>query len=90
MLDMRGEDAEWGNLAEGLQCDDRPGMIVSERPRRLMRALSGRPAGTMLMTGSESDAGYRVALSVCQALRSNALARAARAAENGRVRVSAL
>jgi hypothetical protein len=44
----------------------------------------------MLMTGSESDAGYRVALSVCQALRRNALARAARAAENGRVRVSAL
>ena len=50
-------------------------MIVSERPRRLMRALSGRPAGTMVMTGSESDAGYKVALSVCQALRRNALAR---------------
>jgi hypothetical protein len=90
MLDMRGEEADWGGLAEGLVADERPVMIVSERPRRLMRALSGRPAGTMLMTGSESDAGYRVALSVCQALRRNALARAARAAENGRVRVSAL
>ena len=51
MLDMRGEDADWGGLAEGLVGDDRPVMIVSERPRRLMRALSGRPAGTMVMTG---------------------------------------
>ena len=69
MLDLRGEDADWGELAEGLAADERPVMIVSERPRRLVRALSGRPAGTMLLTGSESDAGYRVALSVCQALR---------------------
>ena len=49
MLDMRGEDAEWGNLAEGLHGDDRPVMIVSERPRRLMRALSGRAAGTIFL-----------------------------------------
>ena len=90
MLDMRGEDAEWGNLAEGLQGDDRPVMIVSERPRRLMRALSGRAAGTMVMTGSESDAGYKVALSVCQALRRTALARTAAARENGRVGLAAL
>ena len=67
-------------------------MIVSERPRRLVRALSGRPAGTMLLTGSESDAGYRVALSVCQALRRSALARAQAAApRNGAAaRVAAL
>ena len=45
MLDMRGEDADWGGLAEGLVGDDRPVMIVSERPRRLMRALSGRAGG---------------------------------------------
>jgi len=91
MLDMRGEDADWGGLAEGLVGDDRPVMIVSERPRRLMRALSGRPAGTMVMTGSESDAGYKVALSVCQALRSSALARAATAPRNGAAaRVAAL
>ena len=90
MLDMRGEDAEWGNLAEGLLGDDRPVMIVSERPRRLMRALSGRAAGTMVMTGSESDAGYKVALSVCQALRRTALARTAAARENGRVGLAAL
>ena len=90
MLDMRGEDADWGHLAEGLQGDDRPVMIVSERPRRLMRALSGRPAGTMVMTGSESDAGYKVALSVCQALRRNAMARTAATRENGRVGLAAL
>ena len=92
MLDLRGEDADWGELAEGLTADERPVMIVSERPRRLVRALSGRPAGTMLLTGSESDAGYRVALSVCQALRRSALARARAAApRNGAAaRVAAL
>ena len=90
MLDMRGEDADWGGLAEGLVGDDRPVMIVSERPRRLMRALSGRPAGTMVMTGSESDAGYKVALSVCQALRRNAMARAAATRTEGRVGLAAL
>jgi CheY-like chemotaxis protein len=87
MLDLRGEDADWRELAEGLAVDERPMMIVSERPRRLVRALSGRPAGTMLMTGAESDAGYRVALSVCAALRESALAR--RAQMEG-IRVAAL
>ena len=77
MLDLRGEDADWRGLAEGLAADERPVMIVSERPRRLVRALSGRPAGTMLLTGQESDAGYRVALSVCAGLRQSRLDRAA-------------
>lgn len=87
MLDLRGEEADWRELAEGLVADERPMMIVSERPRRLMRALSGRPAGTMLMTGAESDAGYRVALSICSALRASARARAAR---NGGMTVAAI
>jgi len=91
MLDLRGEEADWRGLADGLLADERPVMIVSERPRRLVRALSGRPAGTMLLTGSESDAGYRVALSVCQALRRSSLARAALAPRNGAAaRVAAL
>jgi hypothetical protein len=90
MLDMRGEDADWAGLAEGLQGDDRPVMIVSERPRRLMRALSGRAAGTMVMTGSESDAGYKVALSVCTALRRSALQRAHEARRERGVRLAAL
>lgn len=70
MLDLRGEDADWGGLTEGLVADSRPMMIISERPRRVIRALAGRPGGTMVMTGAETDAGYRVALAVCQGLRS--------------------
>ncbi len=75
MLDLRGEESDWRELAEGLHDDERPMMIVSERPRRLVKALSGRPGGTMLLTGAESDAGYKVALAVCSALRVNALSR---------------
>jgi hypothetical protein len=80
MLDLRGDAAETAahGLAEGLRDDERPVMVVSERPRRgVMRALSGRSAGTMLMTGSESEAGYRVALNICAGLRQNQLDRAA-------------
>lgn len=75
MLDLRGEDADWRELAAGLQADERPMMIISERPRRLVTSLASRPAGTMLLTGAESDAGYKVALAVCQALRKSALSR---------------
>jgi CheY-like chemotaxis protein len=75
MLDLRGEESDWRELAEGLHADERPMMIISERPRRLVRSLSGRPAGTMLLTGAESDAGYKVALAVCSALRTSALSR---------------
>ena len=75
MLDLRGEDTDWRELAEGLQADERPMMIISERPRRLVTSLAARPAGTMLLTGAESDAGYKVALAVCQALRKSALSR---------------
>ena len=80
MLDLRGDaaDAAARGLAEGLRDDERPVMVLSERPRRgVMRALSGRPAGTMVMTGSESEAGYRVALTICAGLRRNQLDRAA-------------
>jgi hypothetical protein len=77
MLDLRG-GADTADLAEGLRDDARPVMVVSERPRRgVMRALSGRPAGTMVMTGSESEAGYRVALNICAGLRQSQLDRAA-------------
>lgn len=90
MLDLRDDDTELHGLTEGLMGDDRPLMIVSERPRRLMRALSGRPAGTMVMTGAESDDGYRVALKVCGALRSSALERAGARLNGGAARVAAL
>ena len=91
MLDLRGEDADWRELAEGLQADERPMMIISERPRRLVTSLASRSAGTMLLTGAESDAGYKVALAVCQALRRNALDRAATRPRRGAAaRVAAL
>lgn len=80
MLDLRGEDADWRELAAGLHADERPMMIISERPRRLVTSLAARPAGTMLLTGAESDAGYKVALAVCQALRKSALSRSRRRA----------
>ena len=71
-------DAAARGLAEGLRGDQRPVMVLSEVPRRgVMRALSHRPAGTMVMTGSESEAGYRVALNICAGLRRNQLDRAA-------------
>jgi hypothetical protein len=46
----------------------------------------------MLLTGAESDAGYKVALSVCQALRRSAVARAAERAlgQSGGVTLAAL
>ena len=91
MLDLRGEESDWRELAEGLHADQRPMMIISERPRRLVNTLSGRAAGTMLLTGAESDAGYKVALAVCQALRQNSLARAAARPRRGAAaRVAAL
>ena len=91
MLDLRGEESDWRELAEGLHDDERPMMIISERPRRLVTALSGRPGGTMLLTGAESDAGYKVALAVCSALRASALSRAAARPRRGAAaRVAAL
>jgi DNA-binding NtrC family response regulator len=91
MLDLRGDDADWADLAPGIHDDDRPVMIVSERPRPIVRELAGRQAGTMLLTGGESDAGYRVALSVLRALRETAQARAAdRTRKGAAARVAAL
>ncbi len=91
MLDLRGDDADWADLAPGIRDDDRPVMIVSERPRPIVRELAGRQAGTMLLTGGESDAGYRVALSVLRALRESARARAVDRTRTGAAaRVAAL
>ena len=60
------------------------------------RTSGGRSAGATAASwaatrsGSESDAGYRVALSVCQALRRNALARAAARQAEGLIGLAAL
>ena len=76
MLDLRGDDHVGDPaLVEQLYEDERPLMVVSEEARGTVRALSRRPAGTVLLTGSESDAGYRVALSLCAGLRRSRLDR---------------
>jgi hypothetical protein len=77
MLDVRGDEPGWAGLARGLHDDDRPVMVVSEGPTPFVRELARRRAGTVLLSGAESEAGYRVALSVLQGLRESALVRAA-------------
>ena len=76
MLDVRGDESEWAELASELRDDERPAVIVAEALRPIVRELSRRPAGTVLLTGGESDAGYRVALSVLSGLRRSVLDRA--------------
>ena len=73
MLDVRGDQSQWAGVARRLRDDDRPVMVVSESPNPIVRELSRRAAGTVLMCGAETDAGYRVALSVLQGLRGGAL-----------------
>jgi hypothetical protein len=91
MLDVRGDEADWADIAPGILDDERPVMIVSERPSPIVRELAGRPAGTMLLTGGESDAGYRVALSVLRALRESARIRSTDSPRHGAAaRVAAL
>jgi hypothetical protein len=77
MIDARGDESRWAGLARGLHDDERPVMVLSERATATVRELARRPAGTVLLTGGESDAGYRVALSVLHGLRQRALSRAA-------------
>ncbi|HWH15486.1 MAG TPA: hypothetical protein VNT51_12130 [Miltoncostaeaceae bacterium] len=68
MLDLRGEERGWGELTDELLADERPLVIVADRPRRMVQTLAGRAAGTLLLTGAEDDSGYRVALTLCAAL----------------------
>jgi hypothetical protein len=66
--DARDESADWTALTEVLAEDNRPLVIVADAPRPIMRALSGRPGGVLVLTGSENDGGYRVAMNLCAAL----------------------
>ena len=52
-------------------------MVVSEGPRRLVGQLAAPSGRDHAADRRESDAGYRVALSVCQAPAQHALGRAA-------------
>jgi hypothetical protein len=69
LLDLRERDEDWRPMAAALCADERPLLVVSDRPRLLMGKLSARPAGMVLLAGAESDGGYRVALRLCEALR---------------------
>lgn len=76
LVDVRGARHDWRHLVEGLTGDTRPLLMVADQPRRLTTALGGRPAGVMVLTGAESDKGFRVALRLCAALRRRALSKA--------------
>lgn len=68
MLDLRGEERSWSDLTDELLADERPLVIVADRPRRMVQTLAGRAAPTALLTGAEDDSGFRVALTLCAAL----------------------
>ena len=67
-VDARDEAADWTTLTDVLAEDSRPLVIVADAPRPIMRALSGRPGGVLVLTGSENDGVYRVAMNLCAAL----------------------
>lgn len=77
MVDLRDEERGWDALTVDLLHDDRPLVIVADRPRRMISTLAGRPAGTLLLTGGEDDSGYRVALTLAAALSSPRSSRSA-------------
>jgi hypothetical protein len=68
VLDLREGDEDMRQLAPALHADPRPLLIVSEQPCPMIYELQNRPAGLALLTGAESDGGYRVALRLCDAL----------------------
>ena len=74
VADLRGGDEDMRRLAQALWADARPLMIVADRPSPLLLELQNRPAGLALLTGAESEAGYRVALRICEALAARELA----------------
>lgn len=68
VADLRG-DGDWEAVTAALAADERPLLMIADRPTPVVRELSGRAAGAMVLTGSENDSGFRVALSLCSALR---------------------
>lgn len=68
IVDLRDDEPVWDELTEDLLHDERPLIIVADRPRQLVKTLASRSAGTLLLTGSEDDCGYRVALTLAAAL----------------------
>lgn len=68
IVDARDESIDWDLLTGELAGDSRPLVIVADAPRHIMRALSGRRGGVLVLTGAENDSGYRVAMNLCAAL----------------------
>jgi hypothetical protein len=68
VVDARGPGAEWAPVRELGGPGWPPLLLVADQPRRLISTLSGREAGLVVLTGSESDGGFQVALSVCAAI----------------------
>ena len=77
MVDVRGDQSAIAGMTPGLVADARPALVVSEGARPLVAELARRPAGAILVSGNESEAGYRVALSLLAGLRASSLWRAA-------------
>jgi hypothetical protein len=69
VLDLRGTNGGARDLVKAVERDARPLMLVSDHVTPEVRALARRSGPVMLMTGAESDGGYRVALSVLSGLR---------------------
>jgi hypothetical protein len=88
MVDARGDHSAIAGLAAGLVADARPALVVSESASPLVAELARRPGGAILVSGNESEAGYRVALSLLAGLRASALWRAA--ADDSLARTAAL
>jgi len=77
VVDAREPDLDWRPLTGTLApVALHPLLLVTDRPRPLLTALSGRSGGVMVLTGAESDRGYQVALNVCAALRRGGLPQA--------------
>jgi hypothetical protein len=67
-VDARDASIDFDQLTGDLAEDSRPLVIVADAPRSIMRALSGRRGGVLVLTGAENDGGYRVAMNLCAAL----------------------
>lgn len=66
--DLRDESTDWSVVTGELSDDSRPLVIVADAPCGVMRALSGRSGGVLVLTGAENDGGYRVAMNLCAAM----------------------
>ena len=74
VLDLREGEEDRRRMTRALRADARPLMIVADRPSPLIFELQNRPGGLALLTGAESDGGYRVALRICEAMGRHELA----------------